>query len=652
MTPELPYAQYRDKVLAGWLGKSLGGIVGAVLENQKQWHHETLDTLWPEKLVPNDDLDIQLVWLEAMQERGLFLTSRDLAEFWQDRCWYNFCEYGQFLHNVQRGIAPPLSGTWNNRFFAESEGCPIRSEIWGFVAPGHPVLAAELARQDGQLDHGGVSVEIEMFNAAAAAAAFVAPDLEAVVTAGLAVVPADSRLHAVTRHVRAICERFPKPEHAWRLIIRHYGDRDASKAVTNFAIVLLGLFLGNGDFKRTMLICVNSGWDTDCTAATAGALLGVLGGTAALPSDWVEQMGKRVVSGIKVRHQNARLTDLAEETCRLGVEMAAARPPAAVRLVGAPHVPVRPRPEPRIEIDVLYPEKPVLWKASATPVQIIVKNPFGTDCAGELLVTPPPGVTLETACHSLIVPACGRQEVVLSARRERLGDWLPDKNLFEAVWRQDGQERARRVFGLGGARQWLVYGPYWDMWDRRRYPECPYNNVDGKRTLWTVGCASDSYNQYAYLDHPYLDESRLIREELPEEMPMVLEAGEDTLETPQFGGFNGQACYYLTRTVRHHGEPTDSTLMVGRSGPCRIWWDGEEVFAADSMWQWTSQEAACRVRLTGAPQRLVVKLIRLTDVFTFHLAFAGAGDPTQQRGVSMLFDTLADQTISPKWGAI
>jgi len=58
------------------------------------------------------------------------------------------------------------------------------------------------------------------------------------------------------------------------------------------------------------------------------------------------------------------------------------------------------------------------------------------------------------------------------------------------------------------------------------------------------------------------------------------------------------------------------------------------------------------VRLTGAPQRLVVKLIRLTDVFTFHLAFAGAGDPTQQRGVSMLFDTLADQTISPKWGAI
>ena len=47
-----------------------------------------------------------------------FLRSTDdLAEFWQDRCWYNFAEYGVFLNNVQRGIRPPLSGTWNNRFF-------------------------------------------------------------------------------------------------------------------------------------------------------------------------------------------------------------------------------------------------------------------------------------------------------------------------------------------------------------------------------------------------------------------------------------------------------------------------------------------------------------------------------------------------------
>ena len=34
---ELEYADYRDKVAAGWLGKCLGGVVGGPLENHKQW---------------------------------------------------------------------------------------------------------------------------------------------------------------------------------------------------------------------------------------------------------------------------------------------------------------------------------------------------------------------------------------------------------------------------------------------------------------------------------------------------------------------------------------------------------------------------------------------------------------------------------------
>ena len=168
----LTYQDYYDKVLAGWIGKSLGGIVGAPYENHKQFNKVTPETLWPTILYPNDDLDIQVVWLEALQELGLYLTSVDLAKFWQDRCFYTCCEYGIFLHNYQRGIEPPLSGTWNNPFFIASEGCPIRSEIWGFICPGNPRLAAEYAALDGCLDHGHVSIEIEQFLAAAAAEAF------------------------------------------------------------------------------------------------------------------------------------------------------------------------------------------------------------------------------------------------------------------------------------------------------------------------------------------------------------------------------------------------------------------------------------------------------------------------------------------------
>ena len=146
--PSLDYGEYRDRIRACWLGKSIGGAIGARMENQKTRLALDREKLWPETVVPNDDMDIQLVWLEALQERGPWLGSDDLVEFWQDRCWYNFAEYGVFLNNVQRGIRPPLSGTWNNRFFFESEGCPIRSEIWGLVCPGNPALAAEYVDAD------------------------------------------------------------------------------------------------------------------------------------------------------------------------------------------------------------------------------------------------------------------------------------------------------------------------------------------------------------------------------------------------------------------------------------------------------------------------------------------------------------------------
>ena len=33
----LSYRDYRDCVLAGWLDKSIGGVIDAPLENQAQW---------------------------------------------------------------------------------------------------------------------------------------------------------------------------------------------------------------------------------------------------------------------------------------------------------------------------------------------------------------------------------------------------------------------------------------------------------------------------------------------------------------------------------------------------------------------------------------------------------------------------------------
>jgi ADP-ribosylglycohydrolase len=641
----LPYAHYRDRVLAGWLGKCLGGVVGAPYENLKAYHQIALDALWPATMVANDDLDIQVVWLEAMQERGLYLTSRDLADFWQDRCWYWFCEYGVFLYNRQRGIDPPLSGVWNNTFFMESEGCPIRSEIWGFVAPGNPALAADLARRDGQLDHGGVSVELEAFLAAAAAQALVSTSLDEALAAGLSVVAADSPVARAVPDVRAICAQYPDPQRAWRVVIRRYGNRDASKGMTNFAIVLMALFLGGGDFKQTMLLAVNSGWDTDCTAATAGALLGALSGTAGLPADWVERLGPTLICGINIPHKHALITDFADETCLLGVEMAAARN-SLVRVTDAPAVTVRPAPAPAITLEIDYPDGPALYNAVSTPIILSLKNPTDAPVTGHLKLQPAPGTTCLIAANTIHLPAGGQQNFAMLVSREMPGGWLPDKNLFTAIFFNDDGELARRHFGLGGARQWQVYGPYWEMWDSVRYPVCPYYNEQEIKPPFAVSMTGDCYNQYARLDRPYLDEASLLREDLPAEIPLSVERGEDHLTEAHLGGFHGQGCYYLVRTLRCTDGPCDASLVIGRSGPVRLWLDGQELVATESMRAWTSyDEPGVKIRLTGEPQRLVAKVLRLTDAFAFSVHIMGKGDPEYKRGVSNIIDSLEDWPV-------
>lgn len=643
--PIIPYSQYLDKVLGGWIGKSIGGVIGARLENHKELKSFTTDDLWPDQMVPNDDLDLQVLWLEALQERGLYLDSDDLAAFWQDRCWYFFCEYGVFLNNLQRGIAPPLSGTWNNTYFKHSEGCPIRAEIWGYVAAGNPSLAAEFARLDGQLDHGELSIQAEQFLAASAAQSIITTNLDEALAAGLSVIPEDSPIARAVPRVKAIATRYSNTDQAWRVVIREFGSRNANDVVTNHALALLSLFAGKGDFKRTMQLCANFGWDTDCTASTAGALLGSLLGTHGLPADWVEKLGPNLICGIEVKHKNATLAALAEDTCLIGAEMALARNPS-ISFADAPLVTVRPPPAPRVTITINYHDQPVLWNTRPTDVSIRINNPFPAARAGRLDLTPAAGTHYDFInSPALTVPANGSANITVRIQRATVDGWLPDKNLFQANWTEDNAITGSRTFGLGGARQWQAYGPYWDMWDKTKNPICPYNNPANVSGPFMVNLTGDCYNHYVRPDHAYLDEATLIQNDLPAEVPLVFEHGDDHLDASDLGGFEGQACYYLVRTFRSPEPDQPARVMLGRSGPYRAWLDGVEIGRSDEIRCWAMMDDVnIDITLTGQPQRLVLKLVRLTDAFDFSLYLVIPGIVDRYHGRSNLYDNLADLT--------
>jgi len=171
---------FADKVKACWLGKNIGGTLGTPFEGRR----EVLDVKGfstpPGVVLPNDDLDLQLVWLYALERLGPgAIKAETLGELWLNFITPHWNEYGIGKMNMRRGIRPPMTGDYENDW-CHSNGAWIRTEIWACVTPGVPTMAAKFAIEDAKVDHGaGEGTFAAAFVAAMQSAAFVLQDLRA-----------------------------------------------------------------------------------------------------------------------------------------------------------------------------------------------------------------------------------------------------------------------------------------------------------------------------------------------------------------------------------------------------------------------------------------------------------------------------------------
>ena len=111
---KLDFKTYSDKVRGCYTGKNIGGTLGAPFECYRgvynlDWFMHDISSP-----IPNDDVDLQLVWLAAVEREGRHIDSHVLAEYWETYVSAQISEYGTSKNNFGMGILPPLSGYLRN----------------------------------------------------------------------------------------------------------------------------------------------------------------------------------------------------------------------------------------------------------------------------------------------------------------------------------------------------------------------------------------------------------------------------------------------------------------------------------------------------------------------------------------------------------
>ena len=225
--------EYRNRVNGCWMGKNIGGTLGMPMEwersrNQVTYYTHDLDG----KPLPNDDLDIQILWLLALEDKGIHIDAKTMGEYFNEFMIFTHAEYGVAKTNLRTGFQPPVTGSFNNDF-KDSCGSYIRAEIWACLFPGKPEKAAEYAFEDAIIDHGdGEGVYAEIFIAVMESVAFYIKDIRKLIEIGLSYIP-----EAV-----------------------HFGE------------------------------------DTDCTAGTIASLFGIMYGVDFFEKKWTEPIGSGIVT--------------------------------------------------------------------------------------------------------------------------------------------------------------------------------------------------------------------------------------------------------------------------------------------------------------------------------------------------------------------
>lgn len=240
----------------------------------------------------DDDTNYTAMAQWMIDRYGRQFTPEDVGRTWlncQPKDAYCTAERVAYK-NLVAGYRPPLSACYQNPY-REWIGAQIRGDYYGYINPGDPETAAEMAYRDASISHIKNGIYGEMFVAAMLACAAVIHDPMAIIQGGLAQIPATCRLY---EKVQQLCRRYEEgadEKDVFKNITRQCPEEDWVHTFPNALIVAAALLYGKGSFSASICLAVQAGYDTDCNGATVGSIVGMMKGFAAIEPVWQKPVG-------------------------------------------------------------------------------------------------------------------------------------------------------------------------------------------------------------------------------------------------------------------------------------------------------------------------------------------------------------------------
>lgn len=250
---------------------------------------------------PDDDINYSVLALMMLEEFGGELSTEDVGRAWlrwlPAGCTFTAerAAYQTLLNRAHQWFVFGAAPGFEVAECAENEfndwiGAQIRADLYGWVLPGQPARAAELARRDAALSHREEGIYGAMFVAALGAAIPAAESLGQAVERALEEIPGSSDCADAVRRGREVAGRTDGDA----VLRTQYEGLSPVHTVNNLALVVWALLSHPDDFGAAIGDVVAAGLDTDCNGATVGALWGLQG--CPVPDSWTKPWQGRILT--------------------------------------------------------------------------------------------------------------------------------------------------------------------------------------------------------------------------------------------------------------------------------------------------------------------------------------------------------------------